>query len=355
MEFKVYPEKLHNAANQMRELDGEYEAYSKTVAEAKGILQQYSLDLSCESLEKINDRIETQRIKNSVCYNTLDNIARSYEECEKGIKGESDSSFLSSSETENVVSLSGRSIATVGVVGAIVNKIRNNKDQKESENVVYNTIRGNAKENYEKMKEYWDEYMNSQERKEVILNELKDIRDKINRIEKRVIRHKNGTIETIPKDYVDKCGDLTVDQLRVNNLLAYDIDEYDQDINFCQGYSLAWEIYNTKSCHVEGVDYTFLITSNDLTDIIKEKGTITNIVCSWEPGGKYKDGHAMLISRIENGIVYFMDNRGTQMPGNPPQREGGTNTPQCLRWEVFKEKYYIDDKSFAGATVCTKK
>ena len=34
------------------------------------------------------------------------------------------------------------------------------------------------------------------------------------------------------------------------------------------------------------------------------------------------------------------------MPGNPPQREGGTNTPQCLRWEVFKEKYYIDDKSF---------
>ena len=356
MEFKVYPEKLHNAANQMRELDGEYEAYSKTVAEAKGILQQYSLDSSCESLEKINDRIETQRIKNSVCYNTLDNIARSYEECEKGIKGESDSSFLSSSETENVVSLSGWNIITgggIGIIGSIVNRIRNNKDQKESENVVNNTIGGNAKENYENMKEYWDEYY--KKRDEEILDEMRKrdaaVKERLKRDTQTVRKSPSKSDRVMPpENYKDYCGDYANDQLRDKGLSTFNVDSNEVEAKnsvtkmATYGYKFADKLANYGHRTItdsNGVTRNVTYEGYSSFDEMLEKNPqpIYNIVCSWDKGGPFKEnvGHAMLIDRIENGKVYFMDNRKNlkHQDGTP----AAINEPMCLTIDEFKRQY----------------
>lgn len=388
MEFKVYPEKLHNAATQMRELDGMYEEYINTIAEVKSILKQYSLDTSCESLGMINNKMETQKIKHMNSYNKLDDIARLYEECEKSIEGgkQGDIDLVlmknnaeidddngvrslqpgvftqSTGGTKTVFNVFNGTITETDAKGvSICYKLSN---QEKLLFVKYITRGFSLAEIWSIYKNYKkiDGKIDSSVEKEILTEmtklEMQKTREIMDDKSKDGIKPRK---KNIPDDYYFYCGDLAVDQLRAKNLLPRDINIYKGAINGCEGKTLAERIANESSCHMEGVKYTYLKTYSEFEEKVKKGEPITNIVCSWGPSGSFKNseghGHAMLITRIENGMVYFMDNRGknetVHMGNNPPQRQNGTNTPQCLSWADFR-KYYMDGNDFRGATICEK-
>ncbi len=102
---------------------------------------------------------------------------------------------------------------------------------------------------------------------------------------------------------------------------------------------------------------------NSIDDLLaKNNEPITNVVCSWNPGGwagsadpnsdKYnKHGHAMLISRIEDGNVYFMDNRSSMSVRNSGDRH---LVMQCMSVQEFKNSYYGPKMKPCGITMISK-
>lgn len=99
-----------------------------------------------------------------------------------------------------------------------------------------------------------------------------------------------------------------------------------------------------------------LVTYNSFDEVIKasQNGPVTDVVLSFDKGGffTYTDskgngaGHVMMIDRIENGKVYFIDNTGassTAASGN-----NGDYTAQCWSVDKFQKYYFGHGNKSAG-------
>ena len=151
--------------------------------------------------------------------------------------------------------------------------------------------------------------------------------------------------------YEQKCGALTYQQLRNDGLTKNDFTASGKD------YA---RVLAEKGVTDTGAKCTGYNSFDEMLNSQKEP--ITNVVCSWKAGGwvgsadpnskKYNpDGHAMLISRIEDGNVYFMDNRSDMSDRTAGNRH---LIMQCMSIQEFKNKYYTKTSNPTGVTVVSK-
>lgn len=127
--------------------------------------------------------------------------------------------------------------------------------------------------------------------------------------------------------YKDRCGALAADQLKYEGL----IKNYGANGNdFARGLI-------KKGTTDTGATVTGYNTFDDLLNNAKQP--ITNVAVSYDYGGwvtSKEYGHVMVISRIENGKVYFMDNRKSMSV-----RTGDKHLEmQCMSIEDFKKDYF---------------
>ena len=151
--------------------------------------------------------------------------------------------------------------------------------------------------------------------------------------------------------YEKKCGALTYQQLKYDGLTKNNSTEKGQD------YAKYLANLGTTDTGAKCTGY------NSFDEMLNsQKEPITNVVCSWKAGGwvgsadpnskKYNpNGHAMLISRIEDGNVYFMDNRSDMSDRTPGDRH---LIMQCMSVQEFKNKYYTKSSNPTGVTVVSK-
>ncbi len=180
-----------------------------------------------------------------------------------------------------------------------------------------------------------------------IMKEMTDLREEMKSIKRRVIKYKDPTKkpEKVPSNYKDKCGDLVVDQLRQKGLIKKDNVNY-EELDYCKGKALAENISKSKSNHVDGVEYKKYSTFEEMRENNPEP--ITDIVCSWDGTGSYDDdyGHTVLITRIEDGYVYLIDNQSDMSTAD-------SNIPICMTEKEF-ERRYLKGHHLTGCTVCKR-
>lgn len=86
---------------------------------------------------------------------------------------------------------------------------------------------------------------------------------------------------------------------------------------------------------------------DNFLEATKGKSPLTNIVCSFKKGtttSNTEDGHTMLISKIENGKVYYVDNR------SECRQPDGSYAARCITIEEFKQLYFSAGNNCTGIT-----
>ena len=141
--------------------------------------------------------------------------------------------------------------------------------------------------------------------------------------------------------YEQLCGNLTKDQLKLQGLIS----DADKTWN---GKDIA-SYFANKGTTSTGAKCT---SYNSIDDLINNNSEpITNVVCSFNKGGwvtSEKYGHGMLISRIEDGNVYFMDNRTSMSVRTAEDRH---LVMQCMSIQEFKNQYYGKNMRPCGITM----
>ena len=182
-------------------------------------------------------------------------------------------------------------------------------------------------------------------REERVANAQSDLQNKYNALhDQRVANGKDPA-------YEQKCGALTYQQLKYDGLTKDNCTEKGQD------YAKYLANLGTTDTGAKCTGY------NSFDEMLNsQKEPITNVVCSWKAGGwvgsadpnskKYNpNGHAMLISRIEDGNVYFMDNRTSMSDRTAGDRH---LVMQCMSVQEFKNTYYTNNCNPTGVTVVSK-
>ena len=144
--------------------------------------------------------------------------------------------------------------------------------------------------------------------------------------------------------YEQLCGNLTKDQLKMQGLIS------DKDKTW-NGKDIA-SYFANKGTTSTGAKCTSYNSIDDLLNSNSEP--ITNVVCSFNKGGwvtSEQYGHGMLISRIEDGNVYFMDNRSSMSVRNSGDRH---LVMQCMSVQEFKNSYYGPKMKPCGITMISK-
>ena len=132
------------------------------------------------------------------------------------------------------------------------------------------------------------------------------IEDEKIKINQNVNEIKNQYNKILDKNYHRECGKLTRHQLEQQGLVVPECGtesgvDYARHLDRSgienQGYHTVG--YATNSSNQVKV-FENMIKANN--------GTLTNLAISFDKQGSFSRGHAMLISKIEDGYVYFVDN-----------------------------------------------
>lgn len=142
--------------------------------------------------------------------------------------------------------------------------------------------------------------------------------------------------------YKGRCGALTNQQLLEKGIVG---SKGEVATNY--GKDLAKNIAS-KGTTKTGYKPT---TYSSITDLFNESKnrTISNVVVSYNPGGDFgaPAGHAMLIDKIENGKVYFIDNTSysdTAATG----KNNGEYVAQCWTIAEFQKTYFKSSNKCSG-------
>ncbi len=165
-----------------------------------------------------------------------------------------------------------------------------------------------------------------------------------NQIQQRATELEKGR----PNDptYYQECSKLTYDQLKSQGLIT------DGKETWYSGKSMAkrYAELGTTSTGAKCTGY------NSFDEMLASNNEpITNVICSFDPAGDFikskGNGHSMLISRIEDGNVYFVDNRKSMCV-----RGTGNDhlITQCMSVQEFKNLYYASKNKPNGVTVISK-
>ena len=182
------------------------------------------------------------------------------------------------------------------------------------------------------------EGMLSGTREERIASANKNLQDTYNKLAQ------NKLAEGKDPAYEQLCGNLTKDQLKMQGLIS------DKDKTW-NGKDIA-SYFANKGTTSTGAKCTSYNSIDDLLNSNSEP--ITNVVCSFNKGGwvtSEQYGHGMLISRIEDGNVYFMDNRSSMSVRNSGDRH---LVMQCMSVQEFKNSYYGPKMKPCGITMISK-
>ena len=150
--------------------------------------------------------------------------------------------------------------------------------------------------------------------------------------------------------YEGMCASLVTDQLERDGLYKY---PRGGKYSPADGYAYAKTLINqgktNTGAKVDGY--------NSFDDLLqKNQEPITNVVISYLYGGWVNDGthgHVMLISRIENGKVYFMDNRKPPLYSVRDKNDRHL-IMKALSIEDFKKEYFENGMRPNGIAHITK-
>lgn len=137
--------------------------------------------------------------------------------------------------------------------------------------------------------------------------------------------------------YQGWCGQLAADQLNAKGI----------PVPAANGKDLCNTILNSPS---NGKKYTTTSYSS-FDELVKasESGPVSNVVLSFNKGGYFTNnaGHGMVIDRIENGKVYFIDNTSISDTA-PTGKNNGQYVAQCMSVTDFKKWYFASGNKSAG-------
>lgn len=141
--------------------------------------------------------------------------------------------------------------------------------------------------------------------------------------------------------YQGKCGALTNQQLLAKGIVGSKSEVATKD-----GKDLAANIAKVGTTKT-GYSAT---TYGSFSDLINESKSrpVNNVVLSFNQGGSFRSesGHAMLIDRIENGKVYFIDN--TSASSTAAKGNNGNYVAQCWTVDAFQKWYFANGNKSSG-------
>lgn len=143
------------------------------------------------------------------------------------------------------------------------------------------------------------------------------------------IQRRFDSFRGLRESWAGRCGALTYRQLESQGLVG-DNDSTARGADYAKMLAdrgVTETGYETTGyyCDRQTPEETFDKLLND------HNGSVNNVVVSFDHG---EYGHAMLISKIENGKVYFMDNWRDYSDGN------GGYVPQVISVDEYKQRYF---------------
>ncbi len=161
-----------------------------------------------------------------------------------------------------------------------------------------------------------------------------------------IINKRYQTLPGVAKGFTNKCGAFVFQQLLVQGIVTK---------NATNESTLCGKDYARVLAKKKKTSTGYPITNygkgdnafDNFLEATKGKSPLTNIVCSFTKGSttsNAKYGHTMLISKIENGKVYYIDNR------KECRQADGSYKARCITIKEFKKIYFKPGNNCTGIT-----